>query len=129
MNLLDVNAQEFCEAGLMAHGVKEVKAYDKNRPDIPYADRPQEVKDGLKHWEIQVTFPGAFQPMRFGVRIWSATEPPVVPGAILFGGLSITMYEKRQGGLSVSVTADTFTQDPPPSVKRSAPPVPAGSAA
>lgn len=125
MNLLGYTADEVNGLGLTAFKVTEAKKWND---DLAVDQRKQLIDDRTKWplWDILVAFAEGETFFQIKVRIPSERMPEIHNGPILFGGLNFRM-RMLQGRPGLAFTADTFTQDTAPSVKRSAPPVPAGA--
>ncbi|MEM9890959.1 MAG: hypothetical protein AAF962_08865 [Actinomycetota bacterium] len=125
MNLL-MTPEEFNDLGLLCQGSADpVRKYNE---DLAPEDRKQKLNpDNVPLWSIECSVKDGGTTI-FNVQMASTVEPEVSPGLIRFGGLTASTYPDGRRNV-VTFRADTFTQESAPSVKRTAPPVPAGSAA
>jgi hypothetical protein len=127
MDLL-IGAEEFNDLGLLCQGVDPVRKYNE---DLEPEDRKQQTtKDNVPLWDVSCTVKGGRGVTVFKVRVASPGEPVVVPGLIRFGGLSASTYPDGSRNI-VRFSADTFTQDPPPSKRspKADPPAPVAAGA
>ena len=116
--------------------VRAVEQFDSKRPkDV---EGPQDTnRDGVPLWLIHCMFADEeadfLNPEPFAVKVASAKMPEIPKGGcfVVFGGVYQNINPRRNGGFSVSYTAETFTFDPAPSTKRAkadVPPAPAAPA-
>lgn len=128
MNLLSYTADQVNDLGITAYKVTEAKKWND---DLPVEQRKQLTDDGRTGWpmwDVLATFAEGETVFQVKVRMPAETRPDIHAGPIRFGGLNFRA-RMIQGRLGLAVTADTYSQETAPSVKRTAPPVPAGSAA
>ncbi|MCP3992806.1 MAG: hypothetical protein GY724_27315 [Actinomycetia bacterium] len=122
------NNPEF-KAGIKTAGLIEVPTkYDPRR--LEGVEAPQDTnRDGVPLWLIHcmwVDDEAAFvNPEVMKVKVASMTRPEIPGGAsvVFFAGLFMNVNVRRQGGYSVSFSAESFTFDPAPSTKRASKPI------
>lgn len=134
MRLIMDHSPEFMSGIKSAGFVEAPTQYDPKRPEG--VEAPQDTnRDGIPLWIIHCMWVDEsapfINPETIKVKVASTTKPEIPGGssAVFFGGLYMNVTPRRNGGFSVSFSAESFTFDPAPSTKRgtktgNAPPVP-----
>ncbi len=130
MRLKMDNNPEFITGIRSAGFIEAPTQYDPKRPEG--VEAPQDTnRDGLPLWLIHcmwVDESAAFiNPEMIKVKVASTTRPEIPGGSsvVFFGGLYMNVDPRRNGGFSVSFSAESYTFDPAPSTKRAAKMAPA----
>ena len=130
------NCPDFMNGLKSASFVEAVTVFDPKRPKDVEAPQDRN-RDGVPLWSIHCTWIDETAPFvnQEPIKVKVASfERPVIPGGasvVFFGGIHMNVNPRRNGGFSVSYSAESFTFDPAPSTKRAAkatagqPPAPA----
>lgn len=119
---LPVDDDEFNNSILTVLKCEAVSEFNSDEDAEPVQQKHR--RTGLPLWSVTVSYEHEldFEPENCQVRISSAKNPGLVPGPIRFGGLSFRTWNMN-GKKGLSISADSWTQEPRPSSQRpSAPP-------
>ncbi|MGH1492077.1 MAG: hypothetical protein ACRBK7_22260 [Acidimicrobiales bacterium] len=116
---LPVDPEEFNDSILTVLKYDGVMEFN----DDEFAEPVQQLhrKSKLPLWAVTVSYEheADFEPENCQVRIASSADPGLTPGPVRFGGLAFRTWNMN-GKKGLSISADTWTQEPNPSTKRAA---------
>ena len=122
---LPVPDEEFNDSILTALKCEPLMEYRGEDDPAPPAQQTHR-KTGAPVWTVTVAYEHEqdFEPENCEVKITSAGDPGITPGPIRFGGLAFRTWNMN-GKKGLSITAESWTQEPRPSAKRPpSPPAP-----
>ena len=124
---LPVSDSEFNDSILTVLKVEPLMEFQEDADKAPVQQKHRKSK--LPLWSVTASYEHEmdFEPENFQVRISSGTDPGITAGPIRFGGLAFRTWNMN-GKKGLSITADTWTQEPAPSAKRAAAAKPASDA-
>ncbi len=116
---LPVSDSEFNDSILTVLKVEPLMEFQEDADKAPVQQLHR--KSRLPLWSVTASYEHEmdFEPENFQVRIASGDDPGITPGPIRFGGLAFRTWNMN-GKKGLSITADTWTQEPAPSAKRAA---------
>ena len=118
---LPVNDDEFNDSILTALKVEPLMEFQEDEDAVPVQQRHRKTK--LPLWTVTASYEHEmdFEPENFQVRVSADGDPGITAGPVRFGGLSFRTWNMN-GKKGLSVSADSWTQEPKPSTKRATAP-------